>query len=179
MSIWIRAICCASIADANPDELREHIFDSDFEEMAETDGLPRAQAEEAEEALRIETTSDSFDVWLLHYRSDPDHFIRIERWAVPEEVSGEVGELIEFLEDEGVATDVDRIRGTLARAVETVALELKLSDVESIGWQIALCAAGWLAKLGRGLLVADGPESYIWYDPATWDELCVAKPSVG
>ena len=47
-----------------------------------------------------------------------------------------------------------------SRSVETVALELKMGDMEGVGWAVAVAAAACFAERGEGLIQADG-EGYL------------------
>lgn len=93
-------------------------------------------------------------VWEIHYRADPEHSIDAERYTDPASVKEEVGELLEFIED-CEEDGVERVRACLAGAVETVGIELKLSDAQSIGWAVAIGAGAYLAARGEGLVQAD------------------------
>ena len=163
MSIWVRALCTTHLSDLTPEALRSGIA----ERIA---FLAAYYGEEGAEAtrplLRIEDVRHDGGpsegppnppgdaVWLLHYRGDDDHFLRIERWTEPAAVASEVAELREELEacDE---EDVDEVRELLDHVVETVGIELKMSDVEGIGWAVAIAAAAFLADRGEGLVQAD------------------------
>jgi hypothetical protein len=164
MGIWIRAVCVKSVAQVTTLQLRNAFKDSDFMAMAESQELQVVEGLDAEKNLRFESIGDDdFDVWLLHYRKDNDHFIRIERWH-GEKCAEEIAELQEELGDtKGEAAR--RVRQVLQEATESVGFELKASDAASMGWPLALEAAMWLAKRGQGLVEAEGG----WFDPVSWE----------
>jgi hypothetical protein len=97
----------------------------------------------------------------IHYRQQRDIPIRVERWADPDMVQEEVDELLEFLVD---ADDlaVGPVRELLYGATEVVVFELRMSQVEDLGWPLAVAAAACLAELGDGLVQADGRG---WMEP--------------
>jgi len=153
MSIWVRAVCTKSLGEVTPEDLRAGVADR-LERLAAFYGEP--DPAETLGRLRVERAGhdERAEVFLLHYRPDDDHFLRVERWTEPARVKEETVELMAELEDcdeEGV----DDVRACLERAVETTALELKISDAEGIGWPIAIATAATLAALGEGLIQAD------------------------
>jgi hypothetical protein len=161
VSIWVRAVCTKPLEHLNPEKLREGILArlpqaAEFYEQSELD--------EVITHLRLEYIGgEDREVVLLYYRrpeeeDDDGPFLHTDRWFKPEMVKEEAGELLEFLEDHGEEDEeaLEEVRSCLARAVEIVALELKSSDAQGIGWSVALAAAACLAAQGEGLVQADG-----------------------
>jgi hypothetical protein len=149
MSIWVRALCSKPAGDMTPEMLRSGISER-LAIVAAYYGEDGAEA--VRSLLRIEDAGDA--VWLLHYQGGDDHFLRIERWTKPAAVAEEVGELRERLEDCD-EDGVEEVRELLDHVVETVGVELKMSDVEGIGWAVAVSAAACFAERGEGLVQAD------------------------
>jgi hypothetical protein len=166
MSIWIRVICKRSTGPLNQLDLREGTRDADFAMWGEDYDLDDDEVDKIEEGLHFEVAAT--DVTLMHYRiNEPDRFIRIERWTGMK-AKEEVGELLEQIEDiESPAAE--RVRSMLRDVLETIAFELKLSDVESIGYSIAWATAMWLAERGAGLVQTESPDQ--WWDPDTYEVL--------
>jgi hypothetical protein len=168
MSIWIRAVCTKSVGDVSPEDLRAGIAAR----------LPRMAAlygEDDPEAtiprLRVEPSGSAgeggFGVLLLRYAEGDDRFLRVERWAERERVDDELGELRDDLE-ESDEDEVDTVLACLDAAVETVAIELQMSDTEGIGWPLAMAAAAFLAERGAGLIQA---ENEGWLAPRGLDDV--------
>ena len=156
MSIWIRALCTVPVDALTPEDLcagiaeRLPLLAATYGEGGDQETIARLSVEVATPAGPAPQAS----VWLLRYR-EGEGFLRVERWSEPAAVAEEVGELREGLtdcDDEGV----DDVRALLADVVETVGLELKMSDVEGIGWAVAIGAAACFAARGKGLVQADG-----------------------
>ena len=157
MSIWIRAICTRPLGDITPDDLRAGIAER----------LPRlcalyGEPDPSEVIARLCITTyrpdkeGALEVLEIHYREDdPERSLDVERWVDPAMVKEEVDELLEELED-CEEERVDEVREVLGRAVETAAIELKMSDTERVGWPLAIAAAAALAARGEGLIQADG-----------------------
>lgn len=158
MSIWVRAVCTSSVGAVTPEELRAAVAER-LPALAALYG--EAGAAEAAARLRVEeggrggpAGESGFGVLLLHYREEQDRFLRIERWAERDRVAEEIAELRDELE--GCEEDeVDTVLECLDAAVETVAVELKMSDTEGMGWPVAVAAAASLAARGGGLIQAD------------------------
>ncbi len=156
MSFWVRA-CLSLPVQVSPEllhsaiaerlELLTYLFCPEHEEDPAV-VLGRLAVEEV-------TEDGGRRVFLLHYRQDQEHFIHVESWANLDEVRGEVDELLEFIEgrdDPGA----EEVRSLLANVIQTVAFELKASDLESMGWPVAIACAAALAQAGAGLVQADG-----------------------
>ena len=114
-------------------------------------------AEETVARLRVEASATG---WRIHYR-EGESFLRADLRTVPTAVAEEVGELraeLDACDEEGV----DDVRDLLARVVESVGIEMKMSDVEGIGWAVAVAAAACWAEAGEGLIKADGEG---WMEP--------------
>jgi len=162
MSLWIRTLCRRPLGDqfvAAP--LQAELNRLDYATMAENQGLDEEDGYAAEEMLRIDSDEDDPSLLFLHCRpEDPEYFIRVESWQ-GEKLADEIDELREATEDaEGAAAT--RVREHLAGVVQSVAFELKASDAERMGVQIAFYAAMWLAKQGDGLVEFEDE----WFDPA-------------
>ena len=162
MSLWIRTLCRRPLGDqfaAGP--LKAELDRLDYAMMAENQGLDEEAGYAAEEALRIDSEPGDPSLLYLYCRSeDPEYFIRVESWQ-GETLADELDELREATEDaEGAAAT--RVREHLAGVVQSVAFELKASDTERMGVQIAFYAAMWLAKQGDGLVEFEDE----WFDPA-------------
>lgn len=150
MSIWVRALCTTSVADITPEELRAGIA----QRLPLLASLYGEDDEEATAArLRVEGDAP-LGVWKIAYRGD-ETSIRLERWSEPAELKEEVTELLDGLADCD-EDGVDEVRELLGKVVDSVALELKLSDCECIGWPVAIAAAACLAARGAGIVQADG-----------------------
>jgi hypothetical protein len=163
MSLWVRAVCQKSIGHVAAEQLAQGIAVR----------LPRLcsmlspeilnESERIIECLRIRSPSESGDFrqFNIHYRQQRDIPIRVGRWCDPEMVQEEIDELLEFL------VDVDNpavfpVRELLCTAMEIVVFELKMSQLEDMGWPLAIAAAAWLAEKGEGLVQADG---HGWMEP--------------
>jgi hypothetical protein len=165
VSIWIRAISTRSVGVLSKLDLRAATRDADFMTWGEDYDVDEDESMRIEDALRFEASEDP-DVVLMHWRPDAtDRFIRVERW-VGAAAKEELDELVERIADvKGKAAD--RIRGVLAKATETIAFELKLSDAQGMGWPISWQTAMWLAERGAGLVVTDDPDE--WWDPKSYE----------
>lgn len=148
MPIWVRALCTRSVAALAPEDLcagiaeRLPLLAALYGENGEREAIAR---------LRVEP---GVRAWALRYRDD-DSSVRVARWAEPARVAEEMDELRRGLADcdeEGV----DAVRELLGHVVETVGIELRMSDVEGIGWAVAIAAAACFAAHGEGLIQADG-----------------------
>lgn len=156
MGIWIRAICTKRLGALTPEELRAGIAARlkrlcviyGEGDPAETIARLRVERGEAPEAGGIE-------VFLLRYREDPGHSLRVERWLDPERVGGVVEELTRRLEDIEEDEDIEDACACLEAAVEVAAMELEVDDTEGVGWPLAIAAAAYLADRGEGLMQAD------------------------
>ena len=148
VSTWIRALCTRAGDALAPEVLRAGIADR----------LPRLAAmygeDEAEETvarLRVEASTTG---WRIYYR-EGESFLCAERRTVPAAVAEEVGALraeLDACDEEGV----DDARELLDRVVESVGIQMEMSDVEGIGWAVAIAAAACWAEAGEGLIKADG-----------------------
>jgi hypothetical protein len=153
MSTWVRALCTKPLGGVTPDALRAAVarrlpaLAALYGEDGEAEAVARLHVEDADPAHPA-------SVWRLGYRGDAS-FLRVERWSAPARVREEVEELSAGLADcdeEGV----EDVRALLGDVVETVGIELKMSDVEGIGWPVAIAAAACFAERGDGLIQADG-----------------------
>ncbi len=149
MSIRVRALCTTSAAALTPEDLRAGIA----ERLPPLAALYGAEGhEETIARLRVEATETA--AWLLRYR-EGESSLRVERRSTPEAVAEEVGPLREALADcdeEGV----EDVLALLDDVIEAVGIELSMSDVEDIGWAVAIAAAACFAARGEGLIEADG-----------------------
>jgi len=167
MSIWIRVVCRSSVADITPEALRVGIAER-LLHLASVYGVDGA--EETQALLQVEQAGDKgkkgspagdseFHAYQLRWREDQAKPVRIERW-VDDRAEEEVGELRDWLEDYMAAEEDDEGCDEIARALdgaeETVALELKSSDTEGMGWPVLMSAAHFLAVRGDGIIRADG-----------------------
>lgn len=150
MSIWIRALCTKPLGDITPADLRAGIVER-LPLIAPTYG--EDDHEPTAKGLVVDGEAP-LHVCQIGYRGDGAG-IRVERWTDPASVKEEVSELLEDLEDSD-EDGADEVRELLGRVVESVALELKTSDCEGIGWPVALAAAACLAARGEGIIQADG-----------------------
>jgi len=157
MSTWVRALCAKPLDGLTPDELRASIAQrlpalaTLYGEDSHTAALARLTIENADPAR-------PFRVWWLRYR-EGEAALRIERWTAPAEVKDERNELLERLEDCD-EDGVEDVTALLTDMVEMMGIELKMSDVEGIGWAVAVAAAACFAERGDGLIQADG-EGYL------------------
>jgi hypothetical protein len=90
----------------------------------------------------------------LRWRPEPAPFIRIERWT-GKRAGGEVSEAHQRLVGRN-DRNLGAVRAVLDATIETVAFELKGSDVNTMGWPVAGSGAAWVAAQGDGLVHADG-----------------------
>jgi hypothetical protein len=160
MSIWIRALCRRPLGDrfAVP-SLKAALGRLDFASMAESNGLDDEVGAAAEEALRVEGDDDP-NLLFLYCRPGEEHFIRIESWQ-GSAAAEEIAELLESVEDaEGAGAE--RVRAHLGSTVQSVAFELKASDLTGMSLPIAFYAAMWLAHEGDGLVEYEDD----WFDPS-------------
>jgi hypothetical protein len=152
MSLWIRAVCPSSVASETIETLRNGI----------SERLPTVAAYYGEDGadeviarLHVDRVDDVGDgVWLLRYAEDPARALRIERRSRPDQVAREVAALREKLagcDEDGV----EDVRALLDDVKETVSVALEMSDVEGIGWAVAVAAAACFAARGEGLIQAD------------------------
>lgn len=156
MGIWIRAICTKRLGALTPEELRAGIA-ARLKRLCvlygEGDPAPtiarlRVERGEAREPERSE-------VFLVRYREDPEHFLRVERWLDPDRVAGVVEELTQRLTAIEEDEDIEDACACLSAAVEVSAMELEVDDTEGVGWPLAIAAAAYLADRGEGLIQAD------------------------
>jgi hypothetical protein len=157
MSIWVRALCTKSLDGLTPADLRDAIA-ARLPTLAALYGEDDAEPTLARLVVEDAKPSRPFAVWNLRYRGD-DTFVRVERWTNRDSVREETGELLERLEDCD-EDEADDVRALLGDVVEAVGIELKMSDVEGIGWAVAIAAAACFAERGAGLIQADG-EGYL------------------
>lgn len=158
MSLWLRCLCRRPLGEHfGVEALRNAIERFDFALMAEGQGLDDEAGQAAENALRLEGGGD--DPLLIYYRPADDYFIRVDLWRTME-AREEVTELADELGD---GQEFERVRVHLDETVESVAFDLKQSDLEGMGWPIAFYTAMWLAERGDGLVEWEGA----WFDPKT------------
>ena len=155
MGVWVSVFCRSTVGQTRPDELAAGIG----QRLKLLTFLYCPDKEEAPEAVlsRLAVTplgsNGDFRAWALRWRPEPDPFIRVNRWA-GEKAAGEIAERRERLARQPVA-EVAVVRAVLDAAIETVGFELKQSDLDTMGWPIAVAAAAWLAERGDGLIHAD------------------------
>jgi hypothetical protein len=150
MSLRVRALCPTPVGDLTPEKLHSGIADR-LAVLAAYYG--EEGAEETLACLRV--SGDGDGALSLRYRDDTSPALRVERCRRPAAVAAEVGALradLEACDEEGV----DEVRELLDRVVETVGIELPMSDVEGIGWAVAVAAAACFAEHAEGLIQADG-----------------------
>jgi hypothetical protein len=161
MSFWIHAYCNGSVASVTPRELADGI--------AERLSLLRslfcpAKEEEPDEVLarlRIDDRSDdgTFQVFLMHYRKDSPHCIRINRSAD----HGGIDELEQEVLSTREEPEVARVRVMLKDVRENVSFCLKADDVEAMGFPLAIAAAAYLVNRAGGGVIQSG--WYSWMVP--------------
>jgi hypothetical protein len=106
-------------------------------------------------ARRLKVTATS-----IAYRTG--RAMRLDRWSDRARVTEEVGEAFEALRSRR-GRAVTSVRERLDGVVETVGIELQLSDARGMGWPVALSAACELCERGDGIGRADGLG---WFDPS-------------
>jgi hypothetical protein len=149
MSIWVRALCPEPTGDLTPESLRTGIA-----ERLPTVGAYYGEdgAEATVARLRVDDVGDG--TWILRYAEDPSRSLRIDRWtqakAVAREVAG-VRALLSDCDEDGV----EDVRALLDDVKEAVGIEVEMSDVEGIGWAVAIAAAACFAARGGGLVQAE------------------------
>ena len=146
--------CCRSVAKLQPEgmvlgiesrlRLLTFLYCPDIEEPADL-VLKRIQ-------VSSRTEPGEFHVWDLRWRPEPAPRIRIERWD-GNRASKEVQEALSALtrRDDAAASE---IKSVLESTIETVGIELKQSDLNTMGWPVAIAAAAWIAEQGQGLIHA-------------------------
>jgi hypothetical protein len=151
MSIRVRALCPDPVGDLTPESLRSGIAER----------LPTVAAYYGEEGaddaiarLTVEPAGENGAAWILRYREDPSRSLRIERRTRAKAVASEVAEMRALLSDCD-EDGVEDVRALLGDVKETVGIELEMSDVEGIGWAVAIAAAACVAARGRGLIQAE------------------------
>jgi len=147
MSIWVNVFCRKTVKNVTPDELINGIVKR-FELLCYLYGedepekfFPNIKSESRE-------NENNFDIFLLNYEKESSNFIRLERWGDKGKVADELEEFYELIsgcQDESV------IKEYLDNTIETVGVELKLSDTEGLGWPIAIAAAAWLSDYADGI----------------------------
>jgi hypothetical protein len=159
MSIWIRALCTVPVDALTAEDLRAGISErlpflaAMYGETGDQETIARLSVEvAAPEEIPGAALRPRASVWLLRYG---DGAIRVECWSEPAAVKEEVGTLREGLADCD-EEEVEEVRALLDHVVQTVRLELKMTDVEGIGWAVAIGAAACFAARGEGLVQADG-----------------------
>jgi hypothetical protein len=159
MSIWVRAVCRASVSGVTPGELRAGIIER-LAPMAVLYGESDHEAAAARVRVEAESASSAeaggFGVYRLYFRGEGDaRSVRVERWAEPARVKEKAARLLEAIEDCD-EDDVDVVESAIAEVVEIVGFELTVSDTEGMGWPVVIAAAAYLADRGHGLIQADG-----------------------
>jgi hypothetical protein len=99
-------------------------------------------------SIVTEDRGNNFDVFLLSYQENIPNPLRIERWHDRGKIIEEVAEFSDL-----IATDQNKniINEYLENTIETVAIELKLSDTEGLGWPVAISIAAWIAEYADGI----------------------------
>jgi hypothetical protein len=156
MSSWVR-VFVGNPVDLTPDSLRggiahrlellTYLFCPEDEEDPE-DVLSRL-------TIQSVSTKSGDLAYALRYRAGSGHFIRLDRTTDPLAIEGEISEFLELLENR-TEPEASRVRSALQSVRETYALDLKASDLNSMGWPLAIAAAAFLADEGAGIIQADG-----------------------
>ena len=157
MSIWVNIFCQRSVESVRPNDLIRGI-EKRLAVMTYL-LLPEEEEEPASvsKRLKIEATQrgEPFRRLQIHYRTDGDQFLVMERWTNSEAVFEEVKEFLERLEKRSESA-AERIRDHLRETIESIGIELKASDARSMGWPVAICAAAEIAERGDGIIHAGG-----------------------
>jgi hypothetical protein len=149
MSLRIRALCPSSIAAVTAETLCNGIAER-LPVLAAYYGEDGAEATIAR--LRADDAGDG--AWILRYAEGPSRSLRIERWTEPGRVAGEVAGMRALLSDCD-EDGVEDVRALLDDVKEVVGIEIEMSDVEGIGWAVAIAAAACFAARGGGLIQAE------------------------
>jgi hypothetical protein len=153
MSLWVTAFCRKSVAGVQPEEMHAAIA-ARLEELTLLI-LPENEEEPDELLKRLRVEDDSnrneFQNFAIYYRKD-DRPIPACRWE-REQARNEGLEWLEKFAD-GNEPEAELIRAVLANVTDSVAIELKLSDIQGMGWPVAIGAAVWLAEIGEGVVHA-------------------------
>lgn len=146
MSIWVQVFCRKSVKGIKPDELIKginkrltllsYLYGEDEPELFSP-------------SIVAKNKENDFEVFLLSYQENIPNPIRIERWYDRDKVIEEVEEFSDL-----IAADQNKniINEYLENTIETVAIELKLSDTEGLGWPVAISAAAWIAEYADGIV---------------------------
>ena len=161
MSIWVHVFCRKTAKSINPNELLEGI-------MKRFTLLCYLYGEDEPEIFSPRITEESknmegeFDVYLLSHKEHGSNPIRIERWSDKIKVLEEVTEFeryADMIQDHKIK---NKVHDYLENTIETVGIELKLSDAEGLGWPAAISAAAWIAEYTEGIAYN---ESDGWFLP--------------
>jgi hypothetical protein len=151
MSIWVRVFSPQPLGPLDPSALEAGIR----QRLRLLTSLFCPDDEEDPDVVlsRLHIESQGADLLEVYYRADTDRFIHVERWS-GDDAAEEVGEALEDLEDAS-GPGAAKVRDILHQTVETVALELKLSDAQGMGWPLAIAAAAKIAEQCGGVISAD------------------------
>jgi hypothetical protein len=160
MAFWVHAFCKESVADVTPAFLREGIA----KRLPLLTALFCPEREEPPkvvlERLRIEDrskTPGAFETYLLHHRTD-GLFINASRHG-----RGAIDELESDILPRLRGKGLDRVKELLADAREDVGFALTASDIDGMGFPLAIAAAATLVARAGGVIQSG---SYSWMLPA-------------
>lgn len=149
--------CRRSAAAVTPEQLLRGVQFADLHTLAEFSDVPEDLITAALAQLRIENIKPGGFFWYrLGYRPPGKRQIDIERWRTPEEMQGDVAEVLEALE--GAAHPaLTRIRSHLQATVDVVSASFGSSPEEQMAPVLASEATRWLAEQFDGVIrAADG-----------------------
>ena len=135
--------------------------------IAEACNVPLARIEEALNHLRIENLQPpGFIFYRLHYRPGDVRQIDVERWRKPEEVAGEIEEVLENLAPKALSST--RARNYLPDCVDTVSASYGSMPGEAMAPILASEVCRWLAEQFGGIIRDPCGD---WYELGEWPDL--------
>jgi hypothetical protein len=159
MSLWLEVFCQNHLDEISPEALSTGIA----KRLATLTYLYCPDDEEEPDVvlkrLRIRTDPTLPDVFFIHARWEPERFIRMDRCRAStarEDVKEKLERLNRLPNQED--PDLKRVLQFLNATKESVALELKYSDTQTMGWPVAVAAAAWIAEIGSGMIRSEDGE---------------------
>jgi hypothetical protein len=155
VAIRYTVYCTKSAAHVTPEQLLAGVREADLLTIAENDDVPDDVAETAVSNLAITDLQPErpFTFYRLIYRPGPVRQIDVERWSSPDEVEGDIAELLEDLEA-GAEPLLPRIRPHLESVVDVVSASFGSAPGEAMAPILASEVARWLAEHFDGIIRA-------------------------
>ncbi len=159
MSLWLEVFCQQRLGKIEPEAMLEGI--GKRLELLTYLYCPDDEEEPEVVLKRIKIRSDPKvpRVLYLHARKEPEKFIRIDYGPVSAgyEVVQEKLERLARLPDQA-NPDLQRVQEFLKATQEAVGFQLLFSDMDTMGWPVAVAAAAWIAERGNGIMRSDSGE---------------------